>query len=381
MIRKCISAGLMCVLLSGFGSAQPLKQAAKGVKNFWKAPAHARQISGALESRVQRSYITAVQTQNQFPQAQRFLQATAGVRVTGEIPVVPKALYPQAPFLTNQNQLTNYFLAQNNRQLSKQLPFYQRYLQDVGTHVEDFFRNQQNITHEQELDMFWLAMQISPQISNLLIAEIHGFPEIAFNVAKLLEELKELQPQREIFVFTEFLPEGKIWGDPDLRPRLRSYIPAWQFASILDIPVIGLEPQFVEDNLDLTLSASAQGEIIWASPEALRLRNQRWLALIRSYREKYPNALFVIYAGEAHITYSRPHSLGQKLAGPSTFVAGIYPQYDPNCPDRRHMLDTSPFDQVTNSNFATQRVLKFTDPKLVRLAGFDAQIKVPLLRD
>ena len=363
------------MLLAGFCSAQPLKQAVKGVPNFWKAPAHARQISGALERRVIRSYTTAIQTQHQFPQAQRFLQATAGVHITGEIPVLPKELYPQASFLTNQEQLTNYFLAQNNRQISKQLPFYQRYLQEIDEHIEDFFRNKQEITHPQSQDMAWLAMQISPEISNLLIAEIHGFPEVAFNVANLLLKLKQLQPQRKMFVFTEFLPEGKIWGDPELRPRLRKYIPAWLIAAARDIPVIGLEPQFVEDNLDLTLSAFAQGEIVWASPEALRLRNERWLTLIRSYREKYPDALFVIYAGEAHITYSRPNSLGKKLAGPTTFVAGIYPE------EGERLLYTSSFDQVTNNTFAGERVLKFTDPKLIRLAGFDAQIKVPLLRD
>ena len=115
-------------------------------------------------------------------------------------------------------------------------------------------------------------------------------------------------------------------------------------------------------------------------------------------RIAHPHALFVVYAGDNHLTYNQPFSLGKQLAmrEPSfmvSLVPGIsFKNLDPN---RAKQLKKYPwfkakeeaitrpgvFAPISRFDFITEfefpdRVLQFK-PIDRELAGFDIQIKIP----
>ena len=247
----------------------------------------------------------------------------------------------------------------------------------------------------------WLVTQIKPDTQYLLLGETHWSKNVKTIIADVLGEIRSAKQfaNRKIFLFSEFyrqgavLPtrEGEILKLPDTMNDLRSVLiklkyPVFQKAWDMNITAIGLEPDFVT------------GKDIWATNqvESARLRNKEWLKTILQYREQYPDALFVIYAGQGHTNYDEPYSLGDFFAGEKTFVAAVewmdwrklnelslsdeeitaaisqkYPgdEVDPDVIDREIQALQ---EEIAQKN----RILRIEDPQEARVMGFDARIFV-----
>jgi len=360
------------------------KQAVRAA-HAWKNPSAVRSFSPQISQQVTRSLLRRAQragfeAQTQLlthPLAHRFLDQVSvleiGSGISDPLRADPAQLYPNAPFLQNEDHLTLYFLSQLSRQTSQLAPQLQRQQEELANRLPQLVQAKTPISHPQEQDIAWLANQIPAETSFLLLGEAHGYPEIAFNVAKLLKELRQIQ-DRPIVLFTEFLPENAVWGVNTQETRLPKYAPAWEMARLMSIPTVGLEPPFVERNLRITSEFERN---IWCSIEGTRLRNNRWLTLLRQAREHFPQALIVVYGGSFHMAYDWPYSLGKQLENEHPFVVTFYPTHLYRT-DGNVTYATSPFDLNTNGQLAQERVLQFTDKELAKLAGFDVQLKVPL---
>ncbi|MBR4592684.1 MAG: hypothetical protein IKO35_05695 [Elusimicrobiaceae bacterium] len=230
----------------------------------------------------------------------------------------------------------------------------------------------------------WLFSQIKPDIQYLLIGEEHYSNNVEEVIAQLVGKVPGglVSESREIILFSEFYGEEFVL-DPD--------DPFMMFAGIKDpvareardayIPIVGLEPPFAGDD----------GFNLWENTqvEGVRLRNARWLEKIRAYREKYPDALFIIHAGRGHISYYEPFSLGKTLAGEKTFVVEVGYERD-------RIVFEEEFNEIKSLKFSfddeetikqvldelmeelrvKNRVLWLEDPQEARLFGFDARLTV-----
>lgn len=294
---------------------------------------------------------------------------------------LPREIYPQLSLSSKQTEEN--FLIMNNRQVQAWLPHLYATKQTIQKHLPDFYRAKTYVNASSGEEMSWLARQLSPQTNYFLLGEMH-FPEIAAQAAEFVHQLRLALPEREIILFTEFVSE-------EGQTKLAKYQPVVDEAKRRHIRVVGLEPRFVLDsannyffyrsgNLHNNLPET-QGESMWASLEGVRIRNKRWLRTIRRYREQYPQALFMIYAGAGHVEYTVPYSLGAALAGPETFTAVLYPEHMRTTQNEEDSFLTSPFDEWTQGRFAFDKILQFNNKDLSMLAGFDAQIKIPRERD
>ena len=216
--------------------------------------------------------------------------------------------------------------------------------------------------------------QVHPHTDYLLLGEVHREPAVQRNIATFIQHLRQRFPQRTIFMFSEFLPQDIPWEQVLSLPRFPiPYIRVWTECSFANIPVVGLEPNFVVD-MPYPLIVSAESlalpgsmqhtKPMWATVEGTRLRNQHWMKLLHQYRQEYPDALFVVHAGTAHVEYNEPYSLGSQLAKERTQVFTFEVPHQP-----------SDFHQLTNHHFK-DRILQFQNKKLSHMAGFDISIKI-----
>lgn len=334
-------------------------------------------------TRVLETYRRAKKIQNKYwkvldwpgPSKQLFIGKDQQARELTLEDISPALMYPRAHFL-KQEQLVEYFLAKHNLELRKWLPKLEENRQAIFAHKEQFRREIQTVSQPAYEDMAWLAKQITPDMKYLLLGELHE-PFISQQLPNLFEALRKQQPKREIFLFTEFLFDGQNWA---VKGQKQTYfpeqIPIWNKALQERISVIGLEPSFTFLAEPIFLERDAEqggqtvkGDVLWASIEGVRLRNSYWNNIIEQYRQKHPDALFIIYAGNGHVDYLSPYSLGKKLAGPETYMAML-------CPDtfsNGQVWLSHFFDFWTRGEFL-DRVIYFKNKQLAHLAGFDARI-------
>ncbi len=295
----------------------------------------------------------------------------------------PRLLYPMASFLAPE-QVPSYFLARHNLELRKWLPKFEAKRQAIWINMPAFEKAKNCINHPQEQDMTWLADQITPDIKYFFVGEEHE-AIIGEQLPDLFRALRRNnRKKRKIFLFTEFLLSGQEWQrnkqNVPLHPGKKFL---WDSAVREKITVVGLDPSFTYAAEPFLKERSMNeggrivpGSSIWGSIEGVRIRNQYWENVLREYRKQYPDALFVIYAGTGHVEYGNPYSLGDRFAGPETFVALLFPEY--YLQEGRYATNlTSIFDAWTNGSFL-DRVLQFNDRELSRLAGFDARIRIPV---
>ncbi len=316
--------------------------------------------------------ITRVLTQrvqNSYRQLRTQLYLTPGQHFSQPFPVSPAEVYPDAFFLTNSQQLELYFISRNNRATRQMLTDISNQLTILQKNRRAFYAACQHPTIPSTKVPAWLASQIPQKTDYLFLGEQHKVSELKRTIISLLPEIKNRFANRPILLFTEFLPEQQRWeGSPDIPYKNRLAI--WQQAQALQIPVIGLEPQFVLDNSHIYLASATpvNSENIWSSLEGAQIRNNRWSKTLAKYRKKYPDALFIIYSGDAHASYSEPHSLGSQLEHANTFVVSLHPQ---------HSQTPVFFDILTDEVFANEPILHIQNKNFSRVAGFDIQVKVP----
>ncbi|MCQ2410577.1 MAG: hypothetical protein MJ053_03545 [Elusimicrobiaceae bacterium] len=253
--------------------------------------------------------------------------------------------------------------------------------------------------------MSYVAEQIPEDISYLLIGECHYLPDMPKTVSDLISYLHYVyQPGREIIVLTEFLPEMVTWGQPGPVSTWDIYVNLWgSLQGMGGIPAIGMEPAFkFNDSASEIITEEPQspttrdfiadiseGETsytpaerdtssqIASSPEGVRLRNERFLQIIKQVRQEHPDALLVIYTGGAHVEYGQPYSLGDALAGPKTRVISLIPA--PVQKDGEWYAPAVNFDIATRMQFIFDRLIQFNDPELTKLSGADIRWKIPIV--
>ena len=363
----------------------------------WTAPKASASSRSAvsnrqLNERVLQTYRRAKSVQNLYPlieawggPSKHFAARTSLQQVEEEHlnALTPTLLYPNSSFLSS-NQLSQCFLVQHNLELIKWVPKQDQLRQYIETKGPFLQQHQVKVDQPAQQDMMaWLARQVTPETRHLLIGEIHD-PGIGRFIPRLLSQLRQSQPQRPIFLFTEFLPEGQIWGRPE--PGLR-YFPdqvyIWEAANAQQIPVVGLEPEFTYEANPRLMERdpnerghAALGSSMWASVAGVRLRNQYWFQVLADYRAQYPDALFVVYSGNAHVDYTEPYSLGSKLANQNTLVALLFPEQFQHVSTGETTYLTSKFDAWTNGQFL-DRIVQFDLPEVSQLVGFDIRIRIP----
>lgn len=326
-------------------------------------------VERILETRMPRSYELAKKAQeNHWLASYRYPDEKPRDSFSVPLSGNYSELYPDVPFLKTQEQISAYLVSQVNREVAKTMAYREAYWKKFEAYLPRIKETMLHFTHEPQEDMKWLAGQISEHTRYLFLGERHEVPEVQENITRLMQEIRRTQPQRQIFLFTEFLEAGPQWtpGQEITHPE---YLSVWQAAYKEGITVLGLEH-------DIDLSPTWRD--IWKTREGVRLRNRHWLATIEQYRHDYPDALFIVYTGAGHVMYHEPYSLGRFFAGPQTYVATFYPEKGRD-QNKRITYNTSFFDILTaQAHLATERIISFDDKEISQLVGFDAQFRLPV---
>lgn len=345
-----------------------------------------------LSERVQTTYRRAKKMQDHYPEvidwggpSRQYMPSSSPLTPDALkfAKLNPKILYPHLPVLSAE-QLAQCFLIQHNLELVKWMPKQEELRKYVQEHMSLLRAHQVKVPVAAHQEMAWLARQVSPETQYLLLGEVHA-PGIGDTLPDLLRELRRMQKDRQIFLFTEFLPERQEWGHLDVGTL---YFPdqksIWNTAYLQRIPVIGLEPYFIYQTQPQLMERdpahqgrTMPGNNIWQSLAGVRVRNQRWMQILQEYRAQYPEALFIVYAGNAHVSYSEPYSLGNQLAKQNTLVALLYPEQDVWRASGHTSVLTSKFDAWTDGKFVNDNIVQFDLPVFSRVVGFDIRIRLP----
>lgn len=368
------------------------------------SPEQSARITQTLIRRVQTSGALFERARANSPQISPHFSSLRwgpGKTLSQDLKTPPEILYPQVPYLQDQEQLGLYLLARNNREQAKWYPRIAALYQEINRRLDDFKQDQTLITHPREKDIAWVAEQLPEDISYLLLGECHYLPDMPKHVADLISYIhRVLQPEREIIVLTEFLQEGVKWGTPGPVTTWEIYVDLFKQLHAMDIPVIGMESslKFNDSSSEIvgekpeTATVSFIANIsketdskeldtsrqVGSSLEGIRFRNERFLEMIKQVRQEHPNALLIIYTGLGHVEYSEPYSLGDALAGPTTRVVSLGPA-PIQTEDGWNVAGIS-FDVATNMQFVFDRLTQFNDPELIKLSGADIRWRIPIIQ-
>ena len=295
-------------------------------------------------------------------------------------------MYPDKPFLQppmlGARLAEAYFLAQSNRLFLKHMREAAEFWPKFTEAIPRFYEEADALAQPTNL-LEWTAQQIPTTTKDLFIGEIHGEYEIPQFLSQLLPLLRKQNPQREIFLFTEFLVDNQYSSFHLANlftqyAKKHYYYPVWEKAHELNIPLVGLESSTVQTVYPIKM-ANAYGNFshvpAGAAPEGIRLRNEHWWKIMQKYRQKHPDALFVVYTGSAHSFYNYPFSLAKRSPKKTTFMIELTMEEireEGNVTFRTDNLES------LNPNLSfPQPVLKWSSPDLVELSGFDVRVKLP----
>ncbi len=242
----------------------------------------------------------------------------------------------------------------------------------------------------------FVIQQLPSQINTLAIGEVHCFVPVRSVMAQLLTQLRQARPTQEIFLFTEaleqeqahFHPQGKYSVLP--KEERSGLDQVWRAARDNHIPVIGLEPQEVLQDAQLSLYARFEHadratHVItpyYASLTGMKWRNKQFAQTIQKYRAQHPDALFVIHTGGMHVEYTAPFSLTAQMNPAKTFVLRILPTEkqvraefpEESLPNIYFMWDPLG-SELNGAALFNQPFLYWQDPQLARMTGVDAYLQ------
>lgn len=347
-----------------------------------------RHVDHILDRRLRNSFKKAMEIQDENPLYLSFLgEPVRRVHKTKKMP--SQTIYRNKPFLTTSPQTAKYMAAQSNRLFMQESLRIREWIEQLKQHIPQMEEAARNTPHPEE-PIVWLAQQLPTETTMLFVGEMHGFADIREGVETLLTTLRQRDRNREIILFTEFLPKGSRWsGEVIGHPlALPDYIPVWEKAAHNHIEVIGLEPEIVLNDVCEVEGIDPRGLVKnfsqWTHLEGMRLRNESWMETLQAQRQMHPDALFIVYTGSAHSAYYFPFSLSTALLGKEKpFVATLYPDQllreDGRATSEASFIrHKEPLESLTKHILFQQPFLQFKDPALARLAGFDVRIKVPI---
>lgn len=423
-MKKILNVLLVLCLATGGGLAQvgPIKTVARTAKHVTRTQLrqNPKQVSSILRRRAWKSTRQASQLERNLSakvnKKYHFLQRETIVPVYTQKMDVSylKQLYPEMEgIITTDAQFSHYFTARNNREVLKITPqIYEQY-QQIKRAVPILKSAFVPLSHPISEDMSWLSRQIPQDTEYLFLGEKH-IPFIQKQIVSFIPQLRKQFPDREIIMFTEFLPAYLKYSNATIAilqetySFLKLYAPIWENALKNDIYTIGLE--FPDTHEMPGQAFTARPHLSWLPTpmfgpnlESIRLRNQKFLSILQEYRQIHPNALFVVHAGFGHVGYHKPYSISRALQEQQakTFVVDFLPGYTKEqiAPYSKTILENTPwlrryhfspdeyfpvsgFDFVTKKNFL-QRIVQFKNANgdnFSDITGFDVQIKVPALK-
>lgn len=376
-----VLAGILLLGMQPAWAGNPLKTVFKGAKKV-SVPRKfsSQQLERILANRAQIS-------RQKFPP----LSAQQRLRVYDtDLPVKsilrwdvsrgPQISYEKLPFwrkLSEQGKY-NYFLAANNRASKRAVAMRLRAVENIQKNIKELWNKRQTIPAE--LPEQTLLRAIKPQDRYILIGEEHDTPEVQDFLIRFLKTYQAKYSGRKIVLLTEFLPAGK--DKTYIVQEKRSMDPAYGnffvWAQAHGINIKGVEPRYVFFQnafaaADPVFKTEEATQDLWILPESMRLRNTFWVEQIQKWREQYPDAVFILYAGAEHVAYNAPFSVADMLPAESTFVAHVF---GPRAPHENPGYDF--LDEIGGLQypFCKQRILSWDSPALRRIAGFDMRLIV-----
>lgn len=367
-----------------YGESASIKKATAACKQLFgkKAPTRAQilapaQLEKTLHKRVLHSH-TKIYSVLPMALMDEYLYA-------GEMPIVKVKTWPEelsagvyedSPWLlaASPKAQQNYFIALHNRlaaQVSKQRLQLRK---DIQSQLPRLAQGRVEFAGGARSRAWQAAQQISPQVKQILIGEQHLLKEGSKEIWEFIKVVKAQNPHRQIVFLTEFMPQG-LPADYWLSilkqyAKDKSYYDIFNWVHQMGIPLIGLEPVYVWQNSAAslytgTLFQQQPHEVtLWESLGGLYLRNLAWKKVIESTRRKYPDALFIIYAGSGHTAYNASYSIGKAFPQEETFVLNVVKN------------PSSLFNVFSDGLFETEPLLGWREKDLAHLAGFDVRILI-----
>lgn len=271
----------------------------------------------------------------------------------------------------------NYFLSANNRAIATLWKQRAALFKAIKARQNEFLT--QKISNPTQEPFVQMAAQIGPEINQVMIGEIHDYTWLQPGISSFLEALRAKYPERQMVLVTEFLPRGKKNMRPArdwMRQANPEYETLFNEATRLGIRIKGLESNYIyfhtPPKMEIPGVTPEEEVNMWSTPEGMRVRNADWYQTIAEYRKEMPDALFIVYAGAAHLDYSYLSSLSRRFPREETFIGMVYPYV----PDGKEIMTCDNIDEVLPA-LNTVKYLSWPSKDLRNLAGFDVRIKLP----
>ena len=185
--------------------------------------------------------------------------------------------------------------------------------------------------------------------------------------AKLVKTYHQQNPNRQILVFLEMLPDqGMRFASPHHAPEpLQRYVKPFAQSRLA---VVGLgdrsyQPSgyLMQENSTLLVPAGEAPASVSARCAHMRVQLGKW-------RKAYPQAVFFIYTTRRAAAYDTQYSLANRLPPENTFVVSIT-----SVRNTRNFL----FHRWTDFKQVRAGVYAWKDAQWARMSGFDAQVILP----
>lgn len=383
MLKKSFLLLMMCVFLGGTVQAYSIRPRPKAKPRHSTSLRSNKKKSATLQKRQEAAYAHSTHIQQTHPRGVALVDNNAYLSLSHNMEY-PQHLYPHlSNYLTTPDQWANYMLASQNRRVAAQILRAEKRWQELEHNLYTLYQAQNPVYDSQENFVQILLRQIPQDTQYILLGEGHD-PIVHGYISRFLSELRAQQPEREIILFTESLPET-MYLEPagphaeanfiKINNQLHEHQDVFSAASRANIPVIGLEPEFVSENKDVLFAdiPSKNSKLLWETLEGMAIRNERWLQHIEEQRKAHPQALFVIYAGAMHLAYQQPYSIGDALAPAPTYTALLLP-YRIAKANHKNLPSISPYDaQCIERDIPPSRFITFDKPYAEQV-GFDARI-------
>ena len=212
------------------------------------------------------------------------------------------------------------------------------------------------------------------------IGEVHEQPFVQREVLSILKAVRKQNQDKTILLLTEFLPDT-FFVPPGYAFPVKEFpdlygIEVFKEASELKMGVAGLEDfDFIDSLEDLSVLSQEYS----ATTDGAARRNMYFVRRMRQLRKEYPNAVFVVYAGGAHVDKSYYRSLPVLMGdNKNAYIIQL------DVPDLK--ADVTPLfnyvrpddgmEDAVRKNSNARLVLHSKNPKYTDIFGFDLSVTV-----
>ena len=377
MKKTVLIVSLLTFVFSGYAQKLPIALQERVPKILQKKGLESGQIESILQRRLQVSYNKALQAR-ELARKEIQDEIFPCVSVQAHPKLKEAKIYPQYPWLDTSEKVANYLAVRNNRIYLQELKRETKWLESMDRVYPKLHKAAYRIKQPPKgEEIMSIAEKIPSQATHIFIGEEHYTSQIPQKIIDLIAQIRQRNKDRQIFLFTEFLPEKLVWAPQQPLEEVptymkgKSYMQVWKSALQQQITIVGLEPPFAahEEEIPAYMQrgtencSQIEGHSVWASLEGIRLRNEAWQKVLEKYQQDYPSALFLVYTGSGHLLYHRAFSLTRNWPKENTFVLAI-------------TMSANVLEYFYPKANFPQRVIYWDDPELSLAAGYDAHIFV-----